>query len=789
MARSVARGGAGRRWGVRLIAPIVFLAGCASGGGAAKAPEAKPGGPAPSGKTAEQLYVIDCLLPAQIRKLGAGLTFLGPRRAIKTSASDCEIRGGEYVAYDRADYATALRVWLPQAQEGDLAAQVYVGEIYEKGLGVPPDYGMAAAWYRKAAERGFSRAQIDLGNLYEKGLGVERDPIRALEWYRKASGLADAIALDTSGLATENRQELSALRAEVDRQRRESEQLRAQLEAARRQVDEARRELERRSMDVEAGQQRVEALRRELDQAKAEVGAARDDSKVRALTDQLDQREGELERERQEVTRLHQRVSSLESSAAQDSQALRTQLEAARRQLDEARAELARRSTETEAGRQQVEALRRELDQAKAEVGAARDDSKVRALTAQLGQRESELEQQRQEVTRLRQRVSGLEAEATREREAGTRAGGEKVAMAGPTIEMVEPSLLGTRGVSVVKVALPQDQTERMIVGRVSAPSGVLVVMVNDREQTVDDNGLFRTRIPVKASGSQVRVVAIDRQGLRSNLEFQLAPDEGSPAAAPARKIPSVLREGGRYALVIGNRAYEHWPSLKTTEADARETATLLERRYGFKTRTLLNAKRFDILQAMNELRNQLTEKDWLVIYYAGHGYLDEKINRAYWVPVDGALDSNTEWISTVAITDLIGAMSANHVLLVVDSCYSGALTRSALARLEAGSSAEARQHWLEVVATKRSRTVLSSGDLKPVLDSGGGQHSVFARAWLDVLGKNDDVLEGQRLYREIAARVAYAADALRFEQVPQYAPIRYAGHESGDFLFVPRDN
>src|SRR5439155_13183631 len=230
-----------------------------------KAPQPRPGGPAASSRTADQLYVVDCLLPAQIRKLGRNLTFLGPRRAIKTSAQDCEIRGGEYVAYDRADYATALRVWLPLAQEGDLPAQVYVGEIYEKGLGVAPDYATAAAWYRKAAERGFSRAQIDLGHLYEKGLGVERDPVQALDWYRKASGLTDAIALDAGGLVAENRQQLGDLRAEVGRRTQESQQLRAQLETARRQLDEARGELERRSTEAEAGRQRVEDLRRELD--------------------------------------------------------------------------------------------------------------------------------------------------------------------------------------------------------------------------------------------------------------------------------------------------------------------------------------------------------------------------------------------------------------------------------------------------------------------------------------------------------------------------------------------
>src|SRR5438876_990611 len=139
----------------------------------------------------------------------------------------------------------------------------------------------------KAAERGCSRAQIDLGHLYEKGLGVERDTVQALDWYRKASGLTDAIALDAGGLVAENRQQLSDLRAEVGRRTQESQQLRAQLETARRQLDEARGELDRRSTEAETGQRQVESLRRELDRAKAEAGAARDDSKVRALTVQL----------------------------------------------------------------------------------------------------------------------------------------------------------------------------------------------------------------------------------------------------------------------------------------------------------------------------------------------------------------------------------------------------------------------------------------------------------------------------------------------------------------------
>jgi hypothetical protein len=65
---------------------------------------------APPPRNGDELLPVDCLLPGQVRKLGRSMIYLSPRRPIKTSAQDCEIRGGEYVAYDRADYTTALKV-------------------------------------------------------------------------------------------------------------------------------------------------------------------------------------------------------------------------------------------------------------------------------------------------------------------------------------------------------------------------------------------------------------------------------------------------------------------------------------------------------------------------------------------------------------------------------------------------------------------------------------------------------------------------------------------------------
>lgn len=166
----------------------------------------------------DDLVLVDCRLPGQIRQLGTRMTYLGPRRLIKTTQSDCGIRGGEFILFDRSDYKTALATLLPKAEAGDVVAQTYVGEIYERGLGLPaPDPVRAAFWYRKAAESGHRPAQTNLGTLYERGLGVSQDRAVALDWYRRGLGLDKDRVLFESTLNAEReafRREL-ALRNKV----------------------------------------------------------------------------------------------------------------------------------------------------------------------------------------------------------------------------------------------------------------------------------------------------------------------------------------------------------------------------------------------------------------------------------------------------------------------------------------------------------------------------------------------------------------------------------------------
>ncbi len=572
---------------------------------------------------ADDLMVVDCLLPGQVRQLGASARFLTARRPIKTTASDCAIRGGEYTAFDRADYATALKVWLDQAKTGDPEAQTYVGEIYEKGLGLSPDYEVAVIWYRRAADQGFTRAQINLGNLYEKGLGVKKNPVEALNWYRKASGLeSDNLQYASTIIANEVLQtELSSLQGKYS--------------------------------DLETSQQRTKA---------------------------------ELEKARKEATEL---------------------------------------------------ASKQEQDNSLAMMTA---DSMVPP----------------------------------------------------PAIQILDPPISLTR--SGPTALLRSAVSTKEVIGKVESPIGVRNFTVNGTPVELDEYNLFFVSVPVTGPRTNVTLRAQDVEDQQVGFEFTMFLDQTVPVKSKhisfdaASKSPEFdgVSFGRYYALVIGNQDYQHYTDLETPENDAREIAEILSKHYGFTTQLVLNANRYEILSALNDMRDKLTERDNLLIYYAGHGELDAENDRGYWLPVDAEPGNTANWLSNVSISDQLNTLRARHVMVVADSCYAGTLSTASVARQGALTSDEVQKEWLEVMLEVKARTVMTSGGVRPVLDSGGGTHSVFARSFIEALNGNESLLDGNRLFLSVLGDVRKRSKELGLEQIPDYGAIKYAGHEAGEFFFVP---
>lgn len=86
-------------------------------------------------------------------------------------------------AYERKDYATAVGIWRPLAEQGNAEAQTLLGAMYWSGDGVPRDHHEAAKWYLRAAEQGYARAQNDIGFMYGFGEGIPpHDDVQAYKW-------------------------------------------------------------------------------------------------------------------------------------------------------------------------------------------------------------------------------------------------------------------------------------------------------------------------------------------------------------------------------------------------------------------------------------------------------------------------------------------------------------------------------------------------------------------------------------------------------------------------------
>jgi len=252
-----------------------------------------------------------------------------------------------------------------------------------------------------------------------------------------------------------------------------------------------------------------------------------------------------------------------------------------------------------------------------------------------------------------------------------------------------------------------------------------------------------------------------------------------------SRQVGTPFLDGTYRALIIGNNDYKDetgtWKPLNRAVSDAKMVASILREHYGFTdVEVLINATGRQILLAMDALSDRAKENDSILLYYAGHGYMEEDKNRGYWVPVDARGQDHTTFIRNSTIRDELELLGqrVKHTLLISDSCFSGSLLRGG----NRGSSVVKGDNlYYKKVAQKRSIQILAAGGMEYVDDSyRDSGHSPFTYFLLNELKHNDNhLLTATELSTQVQKAVAN-----NVAQTPEAGVLADAGDELGEFIF-----
>ena len=343
----------------------------------------------------------------------------------------------------------------------------------------------------------------------------------------------------------------------------------------------------------------------------------------------------------------------------------------------------------------------------------------------------------------------------------------------GPEISLINPT--PSRGFDIVA-----DNAKTQIIGKAKDDAGIASIKINGiAVEKLEEDGLFITNQVLKSGANSLVITAIDKQGNAASKTFSingttLATSNNTRSTSEQSTAPVA---GKYYAILIAEKDYDDpgIPDLQNPVRDAKELKIILESKYTFSSAnidTLYNRSREDIMQAIVQRCNTLTENDNLVIFYAGHG-IGEKDKfgdvDGYWIPTSARKDLNASYISADDINKAIKRSNAKHILIIADACFSGAFTRSLLP----DASKEITKQY-----AVSSRKVMASGNLEPVPDN-----SKFLFYLKKSLTENKEkYITAKDLFDGF-----YKAILSNSDNLPQYAAIKNVGDEGGEFIFIKK--
>jgi hypothetical protein len=245
---------------------------------------------------------------------------------------------------------------------------------------------------------------------------------------------------------------------------------------------------------------------------------------------------------------------------------------------------------------------------------------------------------------------------------------------------------------------------------------------------------------------------------------------------------------GNQWLFVIGIDSYIHFPHLKTSVNDAKAVKDILLKRYYFDEYHVIElydeeATKRNILGKLRYLTRRVGPEDSVIIFYSGHGSLDSAKREGNWIPVEGGVEDRSSWISNKDIYNYlkIDAIKAKHVLIIANSCFSGDSFRS-----YKGKMARATDEVIKQAYKQSSRQVITSGGIKPMIDDGMSDNSIFTHYLLKGLeGNKKPFLIPSELFKGLKAGLEKDSN-----QAPVFGALKNKGGEKGGEIvfFLNRD-
>ncbi|QIH38560.1 caspase family protein [Flavobacterium sp. Sr18] len=234
------------------------------------------------------------------------------------------------------------------------------------------------------------------------------------------------------------------------------------------------------------------------------------------------------------------------------------------------------------------------------------------------------------------------------------------------------------------------------------------------------------------------------------------------------------------FAIGIDNYSSEYWKNLNNAVLDAKKITELLIDKYNFEEfpGNLYNTQgnKSELFNRFTTLNNTITKNDNLVIFFAGHGNMDPITKKGFWIPSDATLDKST-WIENSSIKNFLSDCPAKHILLIIDSCFSGTF-------LTTTRSYNIEKSYLDL-QSKKSRWVITSGNEEKVSDGVKNEHSPFMKIVIDFLNKNDNKFFS---ITELFNYIQVLINSSKIQN-PQFNYIDKIGHEDGELVFTLSKN